>query len=267
MPYLTVVRRTETLDVGSVGQIAVTLEERDQAQTFLLLHGGGGPATLRPFADLLANRKHTHVLLPTHPGFDGTTRPDTLDSVRALAQLYSTLLEAHDLHDVTVIGSSLGGWIAAELALLRNPRVSGIVLINAIGIEVEGHPPADVSKLSPTELARLSFHDPSIFAGASSHSSRPTPNLGALAAYGGPSISDPELRSRIGGIEVPVVVIWGESDGIVDSEYGREYANAIPDSCFILLARSGHLPTLESPEQLLDVLWDLGADRPVRRDL
>ena len=66
--------------------------------------------------------------------------------------------------DVTVIGNSMGGWVAAELALLNSPRVSGAILINAVGIEVEGHPVTDIAGLSPQEVMARSFHDPGRFA-------------------------------------------------------------------------------------------------------
>ncbi|HEY2576168.1 MAG TPA: alpha/beta hydrolase [Streptosporangiaceae bacterium] len=97
------------------------------------------------------------------PGFDGTPRPGALASVTGLARLYAALLDRLDVWDVTVIGNSVGGWIAAELALLNNPRVSGAILINAVGIEVEGHPVTDISRLSPQQVMALSFHDPGRF--------------------------------------------------------------------------------------------------------
>jgi pimeloyl-ACP methyl ester carboxylesterase len=100
------------------------------------------------------------VLLPTHPGFDGTPKPGGLTSVTRLAQAYVRLLEQLDLSDVTVIGNSFGGWLAAEIALQDSLRVSGVVIVDGIGIEVQGHPMTDVSGLSPAEIRSYSFHDP-----------------------------------------------------------------------------------------------------------
>jgi pimeloyl-ACP methyl ester carboxylesterase len=76
-------------------------------------------------------------------GFGGTPRPEALTTVPALAQLSVSLIDALDLDDVTVIDSSVGGWVASEVALLGSPRVSGLVLVDAVGIEVDGHPVAD----------------------------------------------------------------------------------------------------------------------------
>jgi pimeloyl-ACP methyl ester carboxylesterase len=112
---------------------------------------------------LLAEKDHDRVLTPVHPGFGGTPRPQGLNNVAGLAVLYSGLLDELGLDDVTVIGNSVGGWIAAELALLGTPRVSGVVLLDAVGIEVESHPVADVSGLPLPEIQALSLQDPSPF--------------------------------------------------------------------------------------------------------
>src|SRR5580698_7733996 len=109
--------RIRTLQVDSPGPVEVTVADRDRARPFLLLHGGGGVATMTGFADLLAERTHSRVLLPTHPGFGGTARSASLANTKDLAAAYAALLDELDVSDVTVIGNSFGGWIAAELAL------------------------------------------------------------------------------------------------------------------------------------------------------
>lgn len=234
----------------------LTVGERDRTRPFLLLHGGAGPASVAGFADLLAARWNARVLVPTHPGFDGTPRADGLDSVPALAGLYADLLESENLWDVTVIGNSIGGWIAAELALRSSPRVSGIVLVNAVGIDVPGHPVTDVSGLTPDELRKLSFHDPERF--PPDPRRRPGPDLAALAAYTKMRMADPGLRDRLGRLDLPVRVVWGESDGIAVPAYGRALAEAIPGARFTLIPGAGHLPQIETPEELLAAI---GAER------
>jgi pimeloyl-ACP methyl ester carboxylesterase len=253
--------RTEirTLQVDSVGSVEVTVQDRDRTRPFLLLHGGGGVQTMAGFADLLAERTHSRVLLPTHPGFGGTRKAEGLTGVTELAQAYVTMLEQLDLTDVTVIGNSFGGWLAAEIALKGSPRVSGAVIIDGVGIEVEGHPVTDVSGLSRAELQSYSFHDPSKApAPPSTGGTGPSPDVQALIGYVGPTMSDPTLAERLGGLDLPVHVLWGESDDIVDPEYGKAYAAAIPLSTFTLLPRTGHLPQVETPEELLGALFDLG---------
>ena len=154
---------TYQLPFAGSGRVNLVVEERGEGQPFLLLHGGAGPASMTRFASLLAERHPVRVITPTHPGFARTERPNELKNIKGLAQLYAAFLDHLGVSDVTVIGNSVGGWIAAELALLANPRVSGIVLVGATGIEVAGHPIPDVSKLTLDEVMSLSYHNPKPF--------------------------------------------------------------------------------------------------------
>jgi pimeloyl-ACP methyl ester carboxylesterase len=250
--------RTRTLQVDSAGPVDITVADRDRTRPFLLLHGGGGAATMAGFAGLLAERTRSRVLLPTHPGFGGTPKASGLTGVAALARAYVALLDQLDLTDVTVIGNSFGGWLAAEIGLQHSSRVSGLVIIDGVGIEVDGHPMTSVAGLSLAEIQSYSFHDPRKAPVPPAGATGPGPDVQALIGYAGPAMSDPALAGRLAGIDVPVHVLWGESDRIVDPEYGRAYAAAIPSSVFTLLPGTGHLPQVETPGELLGALLDLG---------
>lgn len=230
----------------------ITRTDTGQGHPHLLLHGGGGPLTVAAFAGLLA--EHGRVVTPTHPGFGGTPRPAELDSPAALARTYHGLLEELDLRDVCVIGSSLGGWVAAEIALLESDRVSTLVLLDAVGIAVAGHPIPDFPSLSLAEVAQRSWFDPAKMPDPASlpaavQATLPG-NRAALATYGG-TMQDPDLLGRLAAITLPTLVVWGEADRISDVDYGRAYAAAIPDARFELLRGAGHLPQLEQPDALL----------------
>jgi pimeloyl-ACP methyl ester carboxylesterase len=142
---------THTIMLAPIGDVDVTVAESGAGQPILLLHGGGGPQTVLGFAQALADdpRTYARVLSPTHPGFDGTSRPDVLESIGGLAALYVALLESLDLHDVIVVGNSIGGWITAEMALLGSDRVSRYVLVDAVGIEVAAHPSTGLRRGHP----------------------------------------------------------------------------------------------------------------------
>ncbi|MFG2595363.1 alpha/beta fold hydrolase [Streptomyces sp. NPDC048462] len=247
---------TVTTPAGTSG---ISVRDRDGTRPFLLLHGGGGVATMTGFADLLAARAHARVLLPTHPGFGGTSRADGLTGVTELARAYVALLEELDLTDVTVVGNSFGGWLAAEVALQGSPRVSGIVVIDGIGIEVDGHPMTDVRGMTQRQLRSHSFHDPGRAPVPPAGQAGPSPDVRALIGYAGPTMSDETLAARLRGLDLPVHVIWGESDGIVGPDYGRAFADAIPGAVFTLLPHTGHLPQVETPEELLDAILGIGS--------
>jgi pimeloyl-ACP methyl ester carboxylesterase len=258
----TAVSSTRTLTVAGVGPVELTVEERGDGRPFLLLHGGAGPQSVAAFARLLAENGANKVLTPTHPGFGGTPRPDALHSVAGLAALYSTLLDDLGLEDVTIIGNSVGGWIAAEMALLASPRLSGMVLLDAVGIDVDSHPVADVSGLSVPEIQALSFHDPTPFGvdpGTIPEAQKKivAANGAALAVYtGSPAMADPTLRGRLGGIAVPTLVLWGESDRIVEPAYGQAYAAAIDGARFEVLPATGHMPQMETPDLVLQTIGE-----------
>ena len=243
--------KTKTID-----GVPVSYRELGAGRPVLLLHGGAGPMSVAGFAELLGATNR--VIAPTHPGFDGTPRPQTLASPNQLAALYVGLLDALELTDVVVAGTSIGGWIASEIALLASPRVAQLVLIDAVGIHVEGHPIAKVFELTLPELMKLSYHDPAPFridpaTMTDERKAMFAANRATLGVYGGAS-TDATLHARLANIAVPTLVVWGESDRVSDPVYGRTFADAIPRSQFHLLSAAGHLPQIETPAALLAAL-------------
>jgi pimeloyl-ACP methyl ester carboxylesterase len=250
-----------TVDLAGIGSVEVTVADYGSGQPFLLLHGGAGPQSVIGFAERFTAAHDVRVLVPTHPGFGGTPRPETLHSISGLAALYNALLDQLDLQDVTVIGNSIGGWITAEIALLKSPRVSGLVLIDAVGIEVPGHSVADFFSLTMDQVFQRSFHNPEPFridpaTLPPAAQAIAAGNRAAIGVYAGATMTDPALAGRLGTLEIPTLVLWGDSDGIVDVDYGRAYAAAIPMARFQLLAETGHSPQLETPQQVIHAIWD-----------
>ena len=241
-------------------QVAVSVDEFGSGAPFLFLHGGAGTPSMASFAQRLANEGYAHIYLPTHPGFGGTPRPDSLNSIPALAQLYIALIEQLDLRDVVVVGSSIGGWIAAEMAAQGSERISRFILLDATGIAVEGRPVTDIFQITLDELAQRSYYNPAAFridpsAMTDTQKAIMAGNRQALAVYGGQMI-DPTLLDRLSGVTAPTLVLWGDSDGIVTPEYGRVYAAGIPTARFQLLPKTGHMPQLETPDQVLAAIRD-----------
>ena len=118
--------------------LPLSFTEAGSGRPVLVLHGGGGPATVAGLAARLAGSAHT--LTPVHPGWDGAPRPGWLTSVDDLALAYLHLLQDRELSDVLVVGSSLGGQLAAEMAVRdRGRRIGGLVIMGAFGPRLEGH--------------------------------------------------------------------------------------------------------------------------------
>jgi pimeloyl-ACP methyl ester carboxylesterase len=247
--------------VDGIGPVPVSLTEHGSGRPFLLLHGGAGPQSVDGFADLLAAEEPARVLVPTHPGFGGTPRPAGLGSIASLARLYARMIDDLGLDGVTVVGNSIGGWIAAEIALLGSPRVSGVILVDAAGLDIGDHPVADFFSLTMDQVADLSYYRPDAFRLDLDHlpdqqKAMMAGNRAALGVYGGPAMADPGLLERLPAIAIPVLAIWGEADRMIPVEHGRAYARAIPGARFLLIPEAGHLPQLETPDRLLAVVWD-----------
>ncbi len=240
--------------------LTVRIDEQGSGRPILILHGGGGPPTVSSLANPLS--AHAHVIVPTHPGFMGEPRPAWFDSVDDLALAYLELLERLDLRNVMVIGSSIGGWIASEMAVRDTTRLSSIVLIDAAGIQVDGQSLVDVFPLTPDRFAALGFHNPAAFridpaTLSQEQSAAIAANFQALEVYTQKKgMEDPKLRRRLSRVNIPVLVLWGESDRLINPDYGHAYAQSFPHAHFELIPEAGHLPHIEQPVRVLKVVQE-----------
>lgn len=247
--------RTVTLPGG----VAVTITEYGTPADSgaLVLHGGAGPGSVTGFAASLA--QHSYVVVPTHPGFDGTPRPDDFDSIGDLATAYLDLIDTLGLTSVMVAGNSIGGWIASEMGLRDNHgRIRALVLLAAVGITPR--PPleiADPAVIGPVRTGELAFFKPELRPDPAALSDEQKAVAGAnqrtQAVYAAGN-HDPRLRRRLHRITVPVLVLAGEADGIVPLEYERDLAAAFPRATFRSIPEAGHFPHLEQPGAVLGAL-------------
>jgi pimeloyl-ACP methyl ester carboxylesterase len=241
----------------------LAITDDGEGRAFLILHGGAGPASMTGLAAALS--QSARVVVPTLPGFNGEPRPERFTRIDDLATAFLALIERLDLSDVVILGSSAGGWIAAEMALRQSRRIAGIVLMNAAGIDADPtqRPIADPTAMTPAERSALAFHNPQRFAIAP-----PAPeaaamlgrNQQALRVYAGePFMHDPTLRSRLAAMSTPTMLIWGESDGIIDMDYGHRFANSIPGARFEPVSEAGHFPQIERLDEVLRLIGDFTA--------
>lgn len=245
----------------STQNFTLAVDEAGSGRPALVLHGGGGPMTVAPVASHLAETMHT--ITPTLPGWNGAERPDWITRIEDLAQVCLRYLADRDLSDVLVVGSSIGGWIAAEMAASdAGQRISDAILIDAVGIEVPGQPIRDFFALDARGVAEHSFHDSERF--YVDPASLDPKQLAAVQANmatlrllaGEPYMHDPTLGSRLGDVRTPALLIWGDSDGIVTPDYGRAYASSFFDARFEVVADAGHLPQLEQPAATFALIDD-----------
>jgi pimeloyl-ACP methyl ester carboxylesterase len=239
----------------TVRGVRLEMLEQGSGPPLLFLNAGYGLDFEAAPLGLLA--KQVRVIAPSHPGFGGSERPNSLTTVDDIAYVYLDLLDELDLSDVTLVGVSFGGWIAAEMAVKSTARLSRVVLANAVGIKVgdrETRDIADIFAMTETELNAAAFADPT--AGVHDYKSMSDAevltvarNRETLARFAwSPYMHDPKLKNRLHRINVPTLILWGAADRIVLPGYGRAYSAAVPRSQFELIEKAGHLPHVEQPD-------------------
>jgi pimeloyl-ACP methyl ester carboxylesterase len=248
-----------------VGPFEVETIRIGSGRPVLLIHGVNPIHPQTPFLAKLA--AHTEVIAPSHPGFGGSPLPPDFDTMYDLVQFYLALLDGIPAANVTVIGFSFGGWIAAELAIANPQRLGRLILVDPVGIKLGGREDRDIVHFfntDPNELNRRSWHDPARrpagiygLGWQATISEAMTDeamisfarNWDSLCLYAWkPHMYNPQLKHWLHRISVPTKLIWGEADRIVTPEYGRAYAGLIPGAEFSVIPGAGHHPELEQPD-------------------
>lgn len=236
--------------------IRIDAIERGTGAPLVFLHPTIGLDPQADVLDLLGRR--SRVLAPIHPGFGNSDQPRDFDTIDDLAYFYLNLLDELRLENVTLVGASFGGWIAAEMAVKCTARLARLVLANPVGIKVGGRETrdiADVFAMTEQQFNERAFAEPSRWsrdykAMAEADVRIVARNREAAARYAwSPYMHTPKLKSRLQRIRIPTLVLWGRRDRIVSEEYGRAYAAAIAGARFEPMAGAAHFPHLDQPEE------------------
>jgi len=239
----------------TVAGAAVRLFRGGAGEPLVFLHGAGGHTGWMPFLEELSGR--FQVFAPEHPGFGQSDDPPWLDEVADLAYFHLDLLEALGLERVHLIGTSLGGWVAAEMAVRSTARLASLTLVGAVGILANGEAIPDVFRMPDEENLRRYYADPQ----------RAARRLGDLAkadmrvvaknratvarlAYR-PRFHNPGLPKWLHRIDVRTLLLWGAQDGLVPPAFGEAYRALIPGARLVTLPDAGHAPFDEQKDAFL----------------
>jgi pimeloyl-ACP methyl ester carboxylesterase len=240
--------------------------EAGSGAPLVFLHGAGGLLRDNPFLDRLAQR--FHVFAPEWPGYGESTGDELLEDMLDFALHGWDLVDALGVRQPHLLGHSMGGMIAAEMACLAPREVGRLVLVAPAGLWLDEHPIPDIFALLPYQLAELLFHDP---------------QAGQQLLTGGADLSDMEalkefylvnqrrltmagkilfpipnrrLSKRLYRLSAPTQIVWGAADRLIVPAYATRWQALIPSARLVTLESAGHMLPYEQPEAFARVVGD-----------
>jgi len=244
---------TET--VLNLRNCGLLLRRAGSGPAVLFLHGAGGVPKWLPFFERLSDR--FALLVPDHPSFGRSATPDWLDDIADLAYFYLDLLAELKLNDVHVIGHSMGGWIALEMAIRSTERMKSLSLLASAGIRIKGTPIANTFLMDRGMLMRALYADQAL--AEQELAVAPTPSeidvivanqVAAARLAWQPRFFNPKLRKWLHRVTVPTQIVWGAEDKIIAPAYADALAQLIPGATVTMVPKAGHLPHVEKLDEV-----------------
>ena len=232
----------------------------DGGVPLLYLHGYDGRVGEAGFLTRLAEKRR--VIAPEHPGFGESLGIDQIDDIIDLALYYRRFIEALGLTRVDMVGHSLGGMFAAEIAALSPHLVRKLVLVAPFGLWLDDKQIPDLFIMSPSQLQRSTWHEPEgsiaqgVLSGLSGGQSAPAAivtramNLSAAGKFLWP-IPDRGLAKRLPLIKAPTQVIVGAADKLIEPAYGAAFAERVTGAQVDIVDNAGHLPMFEQEDEFV----------------
>lgn len=232
------------------------------------LHGAGGVTAEDPFLQALA-AKH-HVYAPLIPGYgDSQEAPEIRDMLDFTLHTWD-VVEALGLKDPILVGHSMGGMIAAEMAAVAPNDVSRLALICPAGLWDDDHPIADIFSLLPFEMPAVLFHD-AVAGAAMLTAGRNVEDPNFLQTYlvnnarqlgmaGRILFPIPErgLVERLYRIKAKTVIVWGDSDRLTPPFYAHGFKKGIAGSELVSIPEAGHMVIVEKTPAVVEAIGRLG---------
>lgn len=234
-----------------VGDLKINIRRGGNGRQLLFLHGAGGVLEWTPFFDDLA--QDTALCVPDHPGFGKSDDPEWIRNIADLAMYYLDFLdEAGSAEGFDVVGHSLGGWIAAEIAVRNAAKIRSLTLIAPAGLRVKGLPMGDPFIWNEEESAKNHFYSEALqqrrLAAQPSEEAMDEMirNKFSFAKHAWhPRLFNPDLAKWLHRIKVPTQIIWGRDDKLLPAPYAKAWQAGITGSKVNIIEECGHSATVE----------------------
>jgi pimeloyl-ACP methyl ester carboxylesterase len=248
--------------------VPVRYFEGGSGTPLVFLHGAGGLQANDPFLARLAGKYH--VFAPLLPGYGDSEECGELRDMVDFTLHTWDVVDALGLKDPILVGHSMGGMIAAEMAAIAPHDVTRLGLIAAAGLWLDEYPIPDMFATMPYEMPKLLFHD--VEAGTAMMTSglkMDDPNFlqtylvnnaRQLGMAGKILFPIPErgLAQRLYRIKAKTVLVWGDSDKMIPSAYAHAFKKGIAGAELVSVSEAGHAVNLEKPDQVLQAISRLG---------
>ena len=242
--------------VGVAGLRVQYLEGGAGASTpLLVLHRSTGNPGWLPFHEALSGEGR--VIVPDLPGYGQSDRPEWAREPRDLAILLHRALDRMGLDRVSVVGLGFGGWVAAEMAVIRQQRFERLVLVGAPGIKPDEGEIMDQMMLAYEVYVRACFADQAAF--EAEFGEQPDAATRELWDFSRemtarltwkPYMWDWRLPYLVAEVETPALLVWASEDGVVPLSVGRQYADALPNARLEVVEGAGHMAEVERASEL-----------------
>jgi len=246
------------------GLFQADLLQGGSGDPLLFLHGAGGLHEGRYLEDLA---ERFTVYAPSHPGFGASEGFEHIDDIIDMALYYHDFMDALGIESAHVIGHSMGGMLAAEIAALCSHRVRRLVLANAVGLWRDEAPVLDFFVLGPDQLLPYIVHDPEseavreAFPAPQSQEDMIEAMYQRIQSHSSAGkflwpIPDRGLKRRIHRIAAPTLIVWGESDRLVPPSYAEDFRSSIADSRVVIMKECAHLPMFEKRDEFVALVTE-----------
>ena len=235
--------------------------EGGSGEPLVFLHGAGGMTPDDPLLAELATR--WHVYAPFLPGYGETEECGSMRDMLDFALHTWDVVEALGLKNPILVGHSMGGMIAAEMAAVAPHDVTRLALICPAGLWLDDHPIPDLFSTMPFEMPKLLFHnveagtamltagldlaDPKFLQTYLVTNARQLGMAGRILF----PVPDRGLSSRLYRIKAKTLLVWGDSDKLIVPAYAHAFKKGIAGSELVAIPEAGHMVTLEKPDQVV----------------
>jgi pimeloyl-ACP methyl ester carboxylesterase len=255
-------RRGITCDVLAFGAA--------NAQPIVFFHGAGGHVAGEPMLQRLGARYRVYA--PVWPGYGDGPGEELIDDMLDFALHGADVVDAlglgaaHGRVAPHLVGHSMGGMIAAEMAAIAPALYGKLALIAPAGLWLEEHPIPDIFSMMPFDFPQYLFHDPAwgaaMMTGGLNFDDMDvikqflivnSRRLGTAGKILFP-IPNRRLSKRLYRLTNPVLLVWGESDRLISPAYARAWKDSLANPQLALIDEAGHMAPYEKPEQVADAI-------------